>query len=218
VRINYDTEFLEDGRTIELISIALVADDGREYYAVNRDMPQAEIARHDWLMVNVWPSLPRLPVTEFKYRKYNRLNLDLDSPLIKHHAIIADEVSEFIRHTPDPELWAYYGAYDHVVLSQLWGRMIDHPAWVPMWTNDLKQEWARLGRPTMPEQADGEHNALADARHNKRMGDFLITLERQEAFLDLRQPRDNQELQEILSQLSPDARSWLGLPRETDGS
>src|SRR4051812_11038169 len=30
----YDTEFLEDGQTIELISIGIVAEDGREYYAV----------------------------------------------------------------------------------------------------------------------------------------------------------------------------------------
>jgi 3' exoribonuclease, RNase T-like len=38
VKIFYDTEFIEDGRTIDLISIGMVAEDGREYYAVNRDM------------------------------------------------------------------------------------------------------------------------------------------------------------------------------------
>ena len=31
----YDTEFIEDGSTIELISIGVVAEDGREYYAVS---------------------------------------------------------------------------------------------------------------------------------------------------------------------------------------
>jgi hypothetical protein len=41
--IDYDLEFLEDGRTIELISIGMVCDDGREYYAVNRDMPVRRI-------------------------------------------------------------------------------------------------------------------------------------------------------------------------------
>ena len=34
MRIFYDTEFLEDGKTIDLISIGMVAEDGREYYAV----------------------------------------------------------------------------------------------------------------------------------------------------------------------------------------
>lgn len=175
-RIYYDTEFLEDGRTIELISIALVATDGREYYAVNANMPVIEIALHDWLMANVVPSLPTTggkPVPG----STNPLGLDWTSPLIKPHHVIEEEVSEFIFATLKPELWAWYGAYDHVVLSQLWGRMIDHPPWVPMWTNDLKQEWARLGRPEMPEQAEGVHNALADARHNQIMGDFLLELE-----------------------------------------
>ena len=35
MRYFYDTEFLEDGETIDLISIGIVAEDGREYYAVN---------------------------------------------------------------------------------------------------------------------------------------------------------------------------------------
>lgn len=32
-----DTEFIEDGVTIDLISIGIVSDDGREFYACNRD-------------------------------------------------------------------------------------------------------------------------------------------------------------------------------------
>jgi hypothetical protein len=42
-----------------------------------------------------------------------------------------------------------------------------------MWTNDLKQEVARLGNPSMPEQPSGLHNALADARHVRVMWDFV---------------------------------------------
>ena len=51
--------------------------------------------------------------------------------------------------------------------------MIDLPEGVPMWTNDLKQECARLGDPRVPEQGPGEHNALADARHNRDIAEFL---------------------------------------------
>jgi hypothetical protein len=45
-----------------------------------------------------------------------------------------------------------------------------------MWTNDLRQETARLGLTDddMPKQASGHHNALADARHNQLMHEFLI--------------------------------------------
>jgi hypothetical protein len=51
--------------------------------------------------------------------------------------------------------------------------MIDLPDGVPMFTNDLKQEAVRLGSPVMPEQGQGEHHALADARHNLAMARFL---------------------------------------------
>ena len=38
--IDYDFEFLEDGSTIEPISIGMVCEDGREYYAViTREQP-----------------------------------------------------------------------------------------------------------------------------------------------------------------------------------
>ena len=37
VRYFYDTEFIDDGRTIELISIGVAAEDGREYYAVSTE-------------------------------------------------------------------------------------------------------------------------------------------------------------------------------------
>ena len=56
----YDTEFLEDGTTIELISIGIVASDGREYYAVNSDMDTERIYGDPWLKENVWPHLPEI--------------------------------------------------------------------------------------------------------------------------------------------------------------
>lgn len=36
MRYFYDTEFIEDGHTIDLISIGVVAEDGRSYYAISK--------------------------------------------------------------------------------------------------------------------------------------------------------------------------------------
>jgi len=176
MRYFYDTEFLEDGRTIELISIGIVADDGREYYAVNdgitRGKLQRRIRRHGWLMENVVPSLPRAH-GDWRMHMPKSWLFDYNSPLVTPKARIAEEVRDFLLVDGEPELWAWYGAYDHVALAQLWGRMIDLPEGVPMWTNDLKQEVARVGNPRMPEQASGVHNALEDARHVKQMFESL---------------------------------------------
>lgn len=172
MRLYYDTEFLEDGRTIELISIGMVAEDGREYYAVNSDMPARRIKKHDWLMTHVVPSLPQ-GHGDGRLHKPRRWLIDYLDPAVKPRAVIANEIRDFIQATPEAELWAWYGAYDHVCLCQLWGRMIDLPKGVPMYTHELKQECVRLGDPKLPEQDDGEHNALADARHVKVMAEFL---------------------------------------------
>lgn len=173
-RYFYDTEFIEDGRTIDLISIGIVAEDGREYYAVNRDARWKRIYEHEWLCEHVLPSLPLLhgdarlhvltgPIT----RRRNPYALDFYDRAFRHRTVIADEVRQFLLSGDDkPELWGWYSDYDHVCLCQLWGSMADLPDGIPMYTRDLKQECDRLGNPPLPEQSVGEHNALADARHN----------------------------------------------------
>lgn len=170
VRYFYDTEFVEDGHTIDLVSIGIVCEDGRELYAVSSEFDVAKLCANPWLVENVWPYLPQ----HQKSCRCRHGHLDLDDPAVRPRAQIARMVRDFLTAgAGKAELWAWYGAYDHVALAQLFGRMIDLPDGVPMWTNDLRQEAQRLGNPTMPEQETKEHHALADARHNKIMFDFL---------------------------------------------
>jgi 3' exoribonuclease, RNase T-like len=172
-KVFYDTEFLEDGKTIELISIGMAAEDGRELYLVNRDAPWKRIKKNDWLMANVVPSLPQ-PHGDWINQMPKSWPIDFHNPAVMAKADIAQAVRAFLLAVPDVELWAWYGAYDHVVLAQLFGRMIDLPRGVPMWTNDLRQEMYRLGDPEGgPVQECGEHNALEDARHLKARVEWL---------------------------------------------
>jgi hypothetical protein len=66
------------------------------------------------------------------------------------------------------ELWAWYAAYDHVVLAQLWGAMPALPREIPRFTKDLRQLWDERGRPELPTAEERRHDALVDARHNLR--------------------------------------------------
>lgn len=184
----YDSEFMDDGRTIELISIGVVCEDGREYYAVNSDADWKRIRNDDWLMDNVVRHLPTHATGQVKKRDgfgekgWLWGGLDMRSPLVKPKWVIANEVREFIvggikpmgEHNGAktywseelPELWAYYGAYDHVALAQLWGPMIHLPKLMPMWTHDLMQLIEPLKGFALPEQQGSAHNALDDARWN----------------------------------------------------
>lgn len=191
MRFWYDTEFLEDGKTIDLISIGIVAEDGRTYYAVSDEFRrdsrawwkrwfnrkgslENRVRRNAWLMENVVPSLPRLHGDARNHAPQSWL-FDYHAREVKPPRQIAAEVRGFLLLDGGPELWADYGAYDHVVLCQLWGRMIDLPSGMPMFTRDIQQEAARLGFTwdQLPQQDEGLHNALADARHCRVKFDFL---------------------------------------------
>ena len=189
MKIYYDTEFIEDGRTIDLISIGMVAEDGRELYLVNQaiedDPLHGKICSHRWLMENVVPNLPLRSSRGAKPCGAPRADnvpgwftLDSGDNRVVSRRFIRNAVRDFIRATPDPQLWAWYGAYDHVVYAQLFGCMIDLPDGLPMFTCDLKQEAERLGNPRMPEQATGQHDALEDARHNLVKARFLAEHEK----------------------------------------
>jgi hypothetical protein len=140
-----DTEFDENGRTIELISIALVSVDGSEYYAVSNEF-QPDLC-NDWVKQNVLTKLP--PACTWKPR-----------------AQIRDEIASSIPPASKPEFWAYFADYDWVAFCQLFGRMIDLPKGYPMFCMDLKQAMRMNGieRDRLPPQIAGQHDALCDAR------------------------------------------------------
>jgi 3'-5' exoribonuclease-like protein len=153
VRYFYDCEFIEDGVTIDLVSIGVVDEEGREFYAVSTEFDPDRAG--PWVRQNVLPKLP--PPAD---------------PVWRSRAGIRTGLLDFLGVTgsenPDLELWAWIAAYDHVVLAQLWGAMPALPRALPRFTRDLRQRWEDVGRPRLPQPPPDAHDALADARHNLR--------------------------------------------------
>jgi len=145
----FDTEFYENGHTISLISIGVVAEDGREYYTETGNAPYLANTT-DWLRQNVLPHLTghELP-----------------------REAIARDLVEFMGEKP--EIWAYYADYDWVALCQLYGTMMDLPKGWPRFCQDVKQLAMSLGNPFLPEQQSREHHALADAKWTREAWEFL---------------------------------------------
>lgn len=148
MRFFYDCEFIEDGTTIELVSIGAVDEDGREFYAVSTEFdPDRAIP---WVRDHVLPKLPSPADRAWRSRRK-----------------IRDDLFAFLSAPREPiELWAWYAAYDHVALCQLWGGMPALPRAVPRFTHELRQLWEDRGRPPIPDPPADQHDALADARHN----------------------------------------------------
>lgn len=174
-----DTEFIEDGKTIDLISIGIVAEDGRELYCESSEA-RLDLAS-DWVKENV---ISHLWSKSTDKSEHNRWTRDGGSGGLLSRKEIAREVWAFVltESGVKPEFWAYYADYDWVALCQLFGTMMDIPKGWPMYCRDLKQWCDFQGDPKLPEQGKGEHNALADARWNKTVYEFLAS--RHDGFLE----------------------------------
>lgn len=186
MRYFYDCEFLEDGRTILPISIGIKASDGRSYYAVNSEIQTVSdshdrVKRHEWLMENVIPYLPLKGGYTDKTGSFETaFTLDLHSIEVKPLWVIRNEVLAFLfGGTWDPddkiELWGEYAAYDHVLLAQLWGRTIDLPDGIPMYTNDLIQLFRMMDLDPNEVPMEGvAHVAIDDAVHAEKMYQYAM--------------------------------------------
>jgi 3' exoribonuclease, RNase T-like len=151
MRYFVDTEFVTDGRTIELLSVGLVCEDGREFYAQSSE--GRSVADGDpWIRENVIP----------QFDEHSWM-----TPLEIRRALV-----EFVG-DDRPQWWGYFASFDLVVLCQLFGGMMELPDRWPMVIHDLEQLRIHLGVGALPEQKSGMHNALADARWNREVYHFL---------------------------------------------
>ncbi|WP_031467702.1 polyadenylate-specific 3'-exoribonuclease AS [Sciscionella sediminilitoris] len=148
MRYFYDCEFIEDGETIELVSVGAVDENGREFYAVSTEFDPDRAG--SWVRANVLDKLPS--PGDKAWRSRERIRADF-------HAYLT-EPGEPV------ELWAWIAAYDHVAIAQLWGAMPALPREIPRFTRELRQRWEDVGRPKLPYPPADAHDALADARHN----------------------------------------------------
>lgn len=133
-----DTEFIDTPEHTELLSLAVVREDGEYRYF---EFAFQEEAVTPWLEQHVMPHLaPSTSQISF--------------------AMAADALRSWINkhEDPHPEFWAYYGAYDWYWMQRVMGGMMNKPDHWPM----LFIEFANQG--SVPQYFKPEHHALADAR------------------------------------------------------
>lgn len=156
-----DTEFIEEPGTIQLISIGVVTDDGREYYAQSTTTNLSTV--NPWVRENVLPKL----------KPYG-------DPCWKTKGQIRAELVAFFAGDPAPEVYGWYADYDWVIFCWTFaGKMSDLPEYMPKYCRDIKQiidemgvSKEEIGAPVSPPEY--EHNALGDAWWNKAMYERIV--------------------------------------------
>lgn len=190
VRFFLDTEFIEWGNQLDLISIGIVDEFDKDYYAINKNCSFEKANR--WVIENVFPSLGiettedeygfidhRLPTSE-DYLKFYKQPEEIKKELIK---FINTEVQEFV-HQKTVEIWVDYGAYDFVVLSQFFGGYEQLTKYLPEFFYDLQSNSRILEahrrftisiHKQFPESLEtkGKHHALLGAETCKRRFEVL---------------------------------------------
>jgi hypothetical protein len=148
-----DTEFIERPGVLDLISIGLVAEDGREFYAESSEVDWSRASR--WTLQTVRPLLdgPSMPQEEIGYG-----------------------LRRFVDGDEHPVFWGYFPAYDWVAFTWLFGGLADLPFHFPQLCLDIKQWAIELGDPPLPVQQGVRHHALADARWTREAWAHLAAL------------------------------------------
>lgn len=178
MRYFYDSEFIDTGTTIDLISVGIVAEDGREYYVQSVEFDPANAS--GWVRENVLAHLKTC-------NEWGKWNLDKslysweqcekpDCPWRRREQI-KQEIVAFLdpEKYGKPELWGWITGYDYVAFCQLFGTMMDLPAGYPHYIRDIQYllDEKSLSDDMLPAQEEQAHHALADAKHIKRLWEFL---------------------------------------------
>lgn len=192
----FDCEFIETKESVQLLSIGMVAENGRTFYAENTAV-DTRLA-DEWITENVVSKL-----NAFKFHESYTLSsftapTDTGVEVKGDYDYIRNELVNWLDE--DPTFYAYYASYDWVCFCKLFGRMIDVPKKYKWYSRDLKQmldekvdSWVKKKQKTgnpqtfehclkvmkasknYPKQED-EHNALDDAKWNLKLYNFIKTL------------------------------------------
>ena len=169
----FDTEFIENGSTIDLISIGICDESDRTLYLQNAECKFTEAS--DWVWRNVFPHLIHFDMRGV--RACRKRDETYDSGLGHRYITncgdecfwatrseIRDAILNFcdIEKHGKPEFWGYYADYDWVAFCQLFGTMMQLPKGYPMYCRDLKQLLDDRGNPRY-QKDDCPHHALSDA-------------------------------------------------------
>jgi len=170
MKIFFDTEFTGLHKNTTLISIGLVTETGREFYAEFEDYDKSQV--NDWLKENVISNLT-MP--------------DDDNFEVLHHykgdkKYIAEHLKEWLWNFRDVEMWSDCLAYDWVLLCDLFGTAFDIPRNVYYIPFDICTLFKLQGidpdinRELFSGIKGKKHNSLNDARIIKECYDKLMLM------------------------------------------
>lgn len=177
-KLFFDTEFTGLHQNTTLISIGIVSECGKSFYAELTDYDKSQV--DDWLQKNVIPNTTLLndPKNHFwTNRDYNKLLCCGDVQFVRH------ELALFLDQFEGVEFWSDCLSYDWVLFNQIFGHAFNIPENVYYIPFDIctlfkvKGIDPDINREEFAEISEGsqKHNALWDAAVIKACYYKLVT-------------------------------------------
>lgn len=134
MKVFFDTEFTGLHKNTTLISIGLVSEDGRTFYAEFNDYDKTQI--DDWLENNVMVNLIMSPPKDGEQEYFSQSRFDLDIPLTQQCNIqmrgdkedIKHYLTEWLHQFDFVEMWSDCLAYDWVLFNDIFGHAFNIPS------------------------------------------------------------------------------------------
>ena len=181
-KIFFDMEFTGLHQKTTLISIGLIAEDGRTFYAEFNDYDKSQL--DDWLRENVIANLLMKAPSKGEAEYYVKSRFKKDISLTKLSCVqmrgstkeIREELEIWLNEVEQVEMWSDCLAYDWVLFNQMWGHAFNIPKNVYYIPFDIctmfklkgidpdisREEFAEMVTNTQ------KHNALWDAKVIKK--------------------------------------------------
>ena len=176
-----------------MISIGIVCEDGREFYAINRNLNVRKAWKDPWIrehvLLQIWNEFASgflknvfhftLSTMKWIFKTHGESIKNLNvyiREFIYHPALeyegmdgLDKAVEYYIAAGNTIDFYSYYADYDFVVFCWIFGRMIDLPEGFPMYCIDLKQildekELDSAWTQKCCPKPEGEHSAIVDAK------------------------------------------------------
>lgn len=195
MKVFFDTEFTGLHQQTTLISIGMVAEDGRTFYAEFNDYDAGQI--DDWLQKNVIYRLlfKEPPEGQQEYWAQSRVKPDVslhsawNLQLRGDKADVANSLREWLSQFDSIEIWSDCLAYDWVLFCDLFGgamRIPENVYYIPFdictllmaqgVDPDVNREEFAVGWLDDPGEVPHKHNALWDAKVIKACYSRLISM------------------------------------------
>ena len=132
-RIFFDTEFTGLHKDTTLISIGLIAEDGRTFYAEFNDYERSQV--DEWIRDNVINHLIMKAPKKGEQEYYSKSRFNKDIPLTKQWNLqmrgnkqeVAAELKEWLEQFNQVEIWSDCLAYDWVLFNDIFGHAFNIP-------------------------------------------------------------------------------------------